>query len=66
MANKEKTFEEAMAELEAVVDALSRGNLPLDEMIKLYEKGEGLSKHCAKLLEKYDAKLDTLGVKDEG
>ena len=36
---EEMTFEQAMAELEAVVDQLDRGDVALDESIKLYERG---------------------------
>ena len=35
---EEMTFEQAMAELEAVVDQLDRGDVALDESIKLYER----------------------------
>ena len=43
---EEMTFEQAMAELEAVVDQLDRGDVALDESIKLYELGIKLKNHC--------------------
>ncbi len=45
---EEMTFEEAMAELEAVVDQLDRGDVALDESIKLYERGALLKKTLRK------------------
>ena len=54
------SFEEAMKQLEEVVDKLGTGNLPLEEMVALYERGQGLSNHCMKLLEGFDARLDAV------
>ncbi|MEL6584731.1 MAG: exodeoxyribonuclease VII small subunit [Pseudomonadota bacterium] len=58
------SFEAAMAELEQVVDRLDRGDVPLEDSIKLYERGEALKAHCeAKLrdAEERVAKI-TVGV----
>ncbi|MBQ9833405.1 MAG: exodeoxyribonuclease VII small subunit [Clostridia bacterium] len=65
MKKNEKTFEEAMNELESITDRLSEGNLPLDEMMKLYEQGQELSKYCSKLLDSYDKKLEKAEVKND-
>ncbi len=54
------TYEEAFAELEAVVAALEGEQRPLDESIALYERGQALSKHCAVLLEKAELKVRQL------
>ena len=43
---EEMSFEEALAELEAVVRALEDGKVPLERSIDLYERGETLRKHC--------------------
>ncbi|MCX7646385.1 MAG: exodeoxyribonuclease VII small subunit [Rhodobacteraceae bacterium] len=40
------SFEEAMAELEAVVSQLERGEVPLEDSIRLYERGAALRAHC--------------------
>ncbi len=67
MKKNEMTFENAMAELENITDKLSEGNLALDEMMKLYEKGQELSAYCKKILDAYDKKLEKAEVKnDEG
>ena len=54
------TFEQAMARLDEIVEQLAAGNIPLDEMVKLYEEGDRLSKHCLGLLDGYEARLGTL------
>lgn len=43
---KELTFEEAMEQLEHIVDLLEVGDVPLEEAITIYKKGMDLSKIC--------------------
>lgn len=50
MENKEFSFEEAMKELENIVAALERGEVSLEDSLKLYEKGVGLVREANKLL----------------
>ena len=49
--NKEEniTFEQAIEELEIIINRLEEGDVPLDETIKLYEKGSELKDFCEKL-----------------
>ena len=54
---EEMTFEQAMAELEAVVDQLDRGEVALDESIKLYERGALLKKRCEQKLKEAEEKV---------
>ena len=42
----EMSFEEAMAELEAIVGKLESAAAPLEESLGLYERGEALRRHC--------------------
>ena len=42
-------FERALAELEAIVDQLEKGAVPLEQSIAIYERGENLKKHCEAL-----------------
>ena len=58
MAKKELTFEQAKEKLDGIVDKLSSGNLPIDQMVKLYEEGAELSQYCLSLLDAYEARLD--------
>ena len=48
---KEKTFEEALEELEAIVKELEMGNAPLDEAIKKYTLAMNLAKICNEKLD---------------
>ena len=57
---EEMTFEQAMAELEAVVDQLDRGDVALDESIKLYERGALLKKRCERNSKRLKKKLRQL------
>ncbi|MGP3696549.1 exodeoxyribonuclease VII small subunit [Rhodobacter sp. NSM] len=56
----EMTFEEAMAALEAVVTALEKGDVPLDESIRLYERGSALKAHCAQKLKDAEDKVELI------
>jgi exodeoxyribonuclease VII small subunit len=54
------TYEQAYAELEAVVSALETGEQSLDEAMALFERGQGLTRHCAELLDKAELKIRSL------
>ena len=49
------SFERAVEELESIVARLERGDVALEESIKIYERGEALKKHCEKLLSAAEA-----------
>ena len=51
------TFEQAMAELETVVGDLEGGQIPLEDSIKLYERGAKLKAHCEDKLAKAEEKV---------
>lgn len=53
-------FEQAMARLEAIVAELEKGELPLDESLKIFEEGIRLSKNCLKVLEEAERKIEVL------
>jgi len=53
-------FEQAMARLEAIVAELEKGELPLDESLKIFEEGIRLSKNCLKVLEDAERKIEVL------
>jgi exodeoxyribonuclease VII small subunit len=59
-SSEDLTYEEAFAELEAVVEALESEQRPLNESIALYERGQTLAKYCAGLLEKAELKVRQL------
>lgn len=58
MAKKEMTFEQAKEKLDGIVEKLSDGNLPIEEMVRLYEEGAGLSRYCLGLLAQYEVRLE--------
>jgi exodeoxyribonuclease VII small subunit len=45
------SFEAALAELETIVGKLESGQAPLEDSIKMYERGAALKAHCEKRLE---------------
>jgi len=57
-------FEEALARLEAIVNELERGQLPLDDSMRIFEEGMKLSKTCLKMLEDAERKVEIL-LKDK-
>ena len=55
MNQNNKTFEENMQRLEQIVRAMERGDVPLEESLKLFQEGTELIRRCGKLLD--DAEL---------
>lgn len=55
MNKHNKTFEESMTRLEQIVRAMERGDVPLEESLKLFQEGTQLVQSCSKLLD--DAQL---------
>ena len=53
----EQTFEQKQEQLEAIVSRLESGNVPLEEMIRLYEQGEALYRECADTLDAYEKRI---------
>ena len=54
------SFEEALRALEDVVRKLESGEVPLDDSISLYERGEALRKHCQARLDAAQARIETI------
>jgi exodeoxyribonuclease VII small subunit len=55
-----ETFEAALKQLEEIVQRLERGELPLEESLKLYEEGIRLSRLCHAKLEEAEGKIELL------
>jgi exodeoxyribonuclease VII small subunit len=60
------SFEDALRELEQVVDALEGGNVPLDRSIALYERGEALRQHCERKLKDAELKVEKIVASRDG
>ena len=58
------TFEEAMQELEKLVDGLDKGDASLDEAIAAYDRGSQLKDYCQKKLQEAKMKVDTIQSSD--
>ena len=59
------TFEEAQKELESIVHRLEGGEAPLDEALKLWERGEELYRFCRGRLETAEGKIEELASRAE-
>lgn len=60
MAKKTESFEEKMSRLEEIVRSMERGDVALEESLKLFQEGTELVRSCGKLLE--DARLQVTKI----
>ena len=63
---KAMTFEQALEALERIVDDLERGDVPLDQSIRIYERGEALKAHCDRLLKAAEDKVEKIRLSRDG
>ena len=64
--NKEQSFEEALARLEALVRTLETGEKGLDESLALFEEGVSLVRFCTERLDSAEQKVKILMKNEEG
>ena len=57
---EELSYEEALAELEGIAESLEGEQSPLEEAMKLFERGQALAAHCSALLESAQLKVQKL------
>ena len=60
------SFEESIKKLETIVDQLEKGDLSLEDSLKLFEEGVGLSAACKKELDEAEGKVQILIKKRDG
>ena len=60
------SFEDALRALEDVVRKLESGDVPLDDSISLYERGEALRKHCQARLDAAQARIERIVAGPDG
>ena len=65
-AIEQMSFEEALSELETLVQRLERGQLDLEASIKAYERGTKLRQHCAEKLRQVQLRVEKLSLDREG
>ncbi|OHB91162.1 MAG: exodeoxyribonuclease VII small subunit, partial [Planctomycetes bacterium RIFCSPHIGHO2_12_39_6] len=58
--------EDALKKLGEIVDALESGELSLEKSLKLFEEGVRLSRHCNKMLDKAEKKVEILMRNEKG
>ena len=63
---KAMSFEGALEALERIVDDLEKGDVPLDQSIKIYERGEALKEHCDTLLKAAESKVEKIRLSRDG
>ena len=66
MANKKKTFEEALTRLEEIVDLLENQEVSLENSVDLYKEGMELSLFCQKKLDLAEKEVTMLQKDKEG
>jgi exodeoxyribonuclease VII small subunit len=60
------SFEQALAALEQIVQQLERGDVPLDQSIGLYERGEALRAACQQRLDAAQARIERIVTGADG
>lgn len=60
------SFEQALGQLEQIVQQLERGDVPLDQSISLYERGEALRAACQQRLDAAQARIERIVTAADG
>ncbi|MDN6294008.1 MAG: exodeoxyribonuclease VII small subunit [Alkalibacterium sp.] len=58
--SNEKTFDEAIKELETIVQKLEQGDVPLEEALDQFQEGIKLSRHCKSIVENAEKTVTTM------
>ncbi len=66
MNPKNKTFEESISRLEQIVRAMERGDVPLEESLKLFQEGTELVRNCQKLLDEAQLQVKKIMTAPDG
>ncbi|MBQ7330409.1 MAG: exodeoxyribonuclease VII small subunit [Oscillospiraceae bacterium] len=66
MSKNKMTFEESMERLEQIVRSMERGEVALEESLKLFQEGTELVKNCSKLLEEAQLQIQKVSVGADG
>jgi exodeoxyribonuclease VII small subunit len=60
------SFEVALKELETIVQRLEKGDVPLEESVAIYERGELLKRRCEELLKQAEARVEKITLDASG
>lgn len=66
MNQKNPTFEENMHRLEQIVRAMERGDVPLEESLKMFREGTALVQTCSKLLDEAELQVKKIATAADG
>lgn len=66
MNEQNKTFEGNMQRLEQIVRAMERGDVPLEESLKLFQEGTELVRQCGKLLDDAELQVKKIMTASDG
>lgn len=60
------SFEQALGELEQIVQRLEQGKIPLEDAINAYERGAALRQHCEAKLSEAKERVDRISIGADG
>lgn len=63
---KTMSFEDALLELETIVERMERGDAPLEESLNIYKRGAALKAHCEKKLKDAQLKVEKIILGHDG
>lgn len=66
MSENRTTFEEKMKRLEQVVRAMERGDVPLEESLKMFREGTELVQSCSKILDEAQLMVKKIASAPDG
>ena len=66
MNQENQTFEASMARLEQIVRAMERGDVALEESLKLFKEGTELVRNCQKLLDDAQLQIKKIMMAEDG
>ena len=66
MNEQNMTFEQSMLRLEQIVRAMERGDVPLEESLKLFREGTDLVSRCGKLLDEAELQVKRIMTAPDG
>lgn len=66
MNKNNATFEENMYRLEKIVQSMERGDVSLEESLKLFQEGTELVKNCGKMLDDAELQVTKIAVGEDG
>ena len=66
MAKKNATFEEKLTRLEQIVQAMEKGDVPLEESLKLFQEGTALVHDCGQMLDQAQQQVTKIVTQSDG